>query len=72
MGDVDRKSAMLIRPIEIFDSRIEGEINLIRARTDSLILLTGSLINGTFAADGLHAESDLFLANGPRSRTPWP
>jgi uncharacterized protein YjbI with pentapeptide repeats len=62
-GDVDLENAKLIRPIEIVNSRIEGAINLRRAWTDSLIVLDGSLMNGTFIADGLHAKSDLSLAN---------
>lgn len=61
--DVDLESAKLIRPIEILDSRIEGAMNLSHARTDSLIRLDGSLMNGKFAADGLHVESDLSLAD---------
>ncbi|MGB6324295.1 MAG: hypothetical protein WBG11_00585, partial [Methylocella sp.] len=63
-GDVDLENAKLIRPIEIVKSRIEGAINLRRARTDCLIMIAGSVINGTFAADGLHSESDLLLRNG--------
>jgi hypothetical protein len=64
VGDVDLANSMLIRPIAIFNSRIEGAINLRRARTDSLILLDGSLMKGTFHADGLHSGSDLFLRDG--------
>jgi uncharacterized protein YjbI with pentapeptide repeats len=64
VGAVELENANFIRPIEIVDSRIEGAINLRRARTDSLIALDGSLLVGDFAADGLHAESDLSLANG--------
>jgi uncharacterized protein YjbI with pentapeptide repeats len=63
-GDIDLENAKLIRPIEIVKSRIEGEINLRRARTDGLISLVGSLMNGKFTADSLHAESDLFLRHG--------
>jgi uncharacterized protein YjbI with pentapeptide repeats len=62
--DVDLENAKLIRPIEIFDSRIEGAINLSHARTDSMILLDGSLMKGDFNADGLHAESYLSLTDG--------
>jgi hypothetical protein len=61
VGDVDLENAKLIRPIEILGSRNEGAIKLRHARTDKLIVVDGSLINGAFAADGLHAESDLFL-----------
>jgi hypothetical protein len=64
LGDVDLENAKLVRPIEIVESRVEGAIYLIRARTDSLILLDGSLINGDFTADGLHAESDLSMTDG--------
>ncbi|HXN89321.1 MAG TPA: hypothetical protein VN890_08220 [Methylocella sp.] len=62
--DVNLDNAKLIRPIEIFDSRIEGAIILRHAHTDSIIILDRSLINGDFTADGLHAESDMFLRNG--------
>ena len=64
VGDVDLENAKLIRPIEIVGSRIEGAIKLNHARTDSLISLVGSLLKRAFAADGLHAESDLFLRFG--------
>jgi uncharacterized protein YjbI with pentapeptide repeats len=64
VDDVDLENAKLIRPIEISASRIENTIKLNHARTDSLIVLEGSLMNGTFAADSLRAESDLFLHNG--------
>jgi uncharacterized protein YjbI with pentapeptide repeats len=63
VGDVDLENAKLVRPIEIVESRIEGAINLRRARTDSLIMLDGSLMVGDFAASGLHGESDLSLAD---------
>lgn len=62
--DLDLENAKLIRPIEIVGSWILGSINLRRARTDSLILLEGSLMDGAFVADSMHAESDLFLGNG--------
>ncbi len=62
VGDLDLMDAKLIRPMEIFDSWIEGAITLARARTDSLIALDGSLMAGDyFAAYGLHAKSDLSL-----------
>jgi uncharacterized protein YjbI with pentapeptide repeats len=64
VDDVDLENAKLIRPIKIAYSRIEGAINLRRARTDSLIGLGGSLINGAIDADSLHSESDLFLHSG--------
>ena len=62
--DVYLENAKLIRPIEIVGSQIEGAIKLSHARTDSLIVLDGSLMNGTFAANSLHSESDLSLAHG--------
>jgi uncharacterized protein YjbI with pentapeptide repeats len=64
VGDVDLENAKLIRPIEIFASRIEGAIKLSHARTDSLIALDGSLTKDDFDADSLHSESDLFLRHG--------
>jgi hypothetical protein len=63
-GDIDLANAKLIRPIEIFGSRIEDAIDLSLARTDSLIWLEGSLMVGTFDAEGLHSESYLLLRNG--------
>jgi hypothetical protein len=60
----DLENATLIRPIEIFGSRIEGAINLSHARTNSVVALVGSLMKGKFYADSPHAESDLALANG--------
>ena len=64
VDNIDLENAKLIRAISILNSRIEGEINLIRARTDSLIWLEGSLMNGVFDASSLHSESDLRLSNG--------
>jgi hypothetical protein len=61
-GDVDLANAKLIRPIEIVGSRFEGAITLSHARTDSLILLAGSLIKDDLAADGLHSEGDFSSA----------
>jgi uncharacterized protein YjbI with pentapeptide repeats len=62
--NADFENARLIRSIMIIDSRIEGTINLRRARTESLIVIAGSLMIGDFTADGLHSESDLFLRDG--------
>ncbi|MDQ6868968.1 MAG: hypothetical protein M3178_11390 [Pseudomonadota bacterium] len=64
VGDVDLENAKLIRRIEIFGSRIEGAINLSLAGTDSLMWLAGSLMVGTFRAEGLQSESYLLLRNG--------
>ena len=64
VGDFDLESVKLIRAVSVLNSRIEGGINLIRARTDSLIWLEGSLMNGVFDASSLHSESDLWLRNG--------
>jgi len=62
VGDIiDLENAKLVRSIAILSSRIDAPINLIRARTDSLIWLDGSLMNGGFDASGLHSESDLWL-----------
>ena len=64
VDDIILENAKLIRALSVLNSRIEGGINLIRARTDSLIDLEGSLMKGRFEADGLHSESDLRLLNG--------
>src|SRR5262249_21163480 len=64
VDDLDLENAKLIRAISILKSRIEGEINLVRARTDSLIWVEGSLTKGRFRAGGLHSDSDLPLLNG--------
>ncbi|PNE12375.1 MAG: hypothetical protein CR217_03960 [Beijerinckiaceae bacterium] len=60
IGDVKLGDTKLIRPIKIYNSRIEGTFNLRHARTDSEIIVSGSLID-TFTADGLHTESVLYL-----------
>jgi hypothetical protein len=64
VDDIDLENAKLIRAVSILKSRIEGEVNLIHARTDSLIWLEGSLVKGRFDAGGLHSDSDLHLLNG--------
>jgi hypothetical protein len=64
VDDIDLENAKLIRALSVLNSRIEGGINLVRARTDSLIDLEGSLMKGRFEAVGLHSESDLLLSNG--------
>jgi hypothetical protein len=64
VGDIDLENAKLIRSISILASRIENRINLVRARTDSLIWLEGSLMKDVFDAPSLHSESDLWLRNG--------
>jgi uncharacterized protein YjbI with pentapeptide repeats len=63
-GDIDLENEVLIRPIAILGSRIEGAIKLHRARTNSSIVLDGSLIGRDFNAGSLHSESELSLANG--------
>lgn len=42
-GDLDLENAKLLRSIVIYGSRIEGAINLMRAHTESLILLANSV-----------------------------
>jgi hypothetical protein len=64
VDDIDLENAKLIRAFSILNSRIEGAVNLVRARTDSLIWLEGSLMQGRFDAGGLHSDSDLHLLNG--------
>src|SRR5262245_58939355 len=64
VDDIDLENAKLIRALSVLNSRIEGGINVVRARTDSLIWLEGSLMSGLFDASGLNSESDLWLRNG--------
>src|SRR5262249_34239053 len=61
VGDIDLENAKLVRSISILASRIEGPVNLVRSRTDSLIWLEGSVLSGRFDAGGLHSETDLLL-----------
>ncbi len=60
-GDVDLKSARLLRPISIKNSRFFRGINLSHAQTDFLIDLGGSQVDGPFEAEGLNSKSDLLL-----------
>jgi hypothetical protein len=64
VGNVDLSDASLSRAILISVSRIEGKIDLTRARTDGLIELDDSLMSGEFLADSLHSGGDLNLHNG--------
>src|SRR5882672_317573 len=64
VGDEHLENAKLTRAIKIFDSQIVGAINLSHSRTDSMIVLEGSLVDGKFDADSLNTESDLSLRNG--------
>jgi hypothetical protein len=56
----------LIRPIEILDSRIEDEVTLDYAHTDSLISFNGSLMNGDINASGPHTGGDLSISDSQR------
>jgi len=64
VGKLDLDSAKLVRTLSILASRIEDDINLSHVRTDGLIWLEGSLMNGVFNAESLHSESDLYLREG--------
>ena len=64
VGDIDLENTTLARAIVILGSRIEGAINLIHARTESLIAVANSSVAGDFNGSGLHSESDLFLRYG--------
>jgi hypothetical protein len=64
VGELNLDSVKLVRPFSILASRIEGPITLLHARTDGLIWLEGSLMNGPFNAESLHSESDLWLRRG--------
>ncbi len=64
VGDFDLQNAELARQIVIANSRIDGGIALIRARTKSLIALQDTFVNGDFNASELNSESDLLLRFG--------
>ena len=64
VGDLDLDSAELVRQIWISNSRIDGSVILLRARTKTVIGLSGSFVRDAFVADSLNSESDLLLAGG--------
>ena len=63
VDQLDLEGAKLVRQIWIGDSRIEDRVILRRARTESLIALTGTFVKGDFNANSLYSESDL-MADG--------
>jgi hypothetical protein len=64
VGDLDLESAELVRPIWIDNSRIDGGVTLLRARTKSVIALTATFLRGAFNAAALNSESDVLLDTG--------
>jgi uncharacterized protein YjbI with pentapeptide repeats len=60
-GDIDLQSAKLDRPLFIRRSRIENQIRLDAAQTDSDVGFVGSRVAGSFAAGQLHGEQSLQL-----------
>ena len=60
---LDLESAKLNRPIAIAGSRIETDINLMEAQTDSPIALNACLINRDFSAEGLRSTSELSITD---------
>jgi hypothetical protein len=64
VGLLDLQNARLARQFWIINSRIEGNVTLGRARTENLIGLSGTFVEGTFEANGLVSESDILLRLG--------
>ena len=60
--NIDLENAKLLRPMVIRKSQIEGEINMLHARTERLISFEGSLIGGEFKAGSLYSTNELSLA----------
>jgi hypothetical protein len=58
VGNLDLANADLVREFWIVDSRIDGGVTLRRARTKSLIGLSGTFVRGEFDANSLNSESD--------------
>lgn len=61
VGDVDLTFARIDRPVQISQSRFEGDILLRYAQAESVITLDGSVVSGRLDATGLHSEGELSL-----------
>jgi len=60
-GDIDLENARLVRAFGIRDSLFDGAMKLMRAKTDGLIGLVGSLVSGMVNAASLHSGVSLLL-----------
>jgi cytoskeletal protein CcmA (bactofilin family) len=64
VGGINLENATLLRSVKILTSRIEDGLSLRGARTNSLISLDFSTVNGDFYAHGLRSDSNLFMRYG--------
>ena len=61
LGSLSLDNAKLSRAFWLGLSRIEGDVTLVRTRTDSMIGLIGTVVTGEFIGDGLQTDTDLQL-----------
>ena len=69
-GDIDLANASLSRPLRIEASHIAGALILNRAKTDSLVSIAGTLVDGKVDAANFHSDSDLELGGGSEYKGP--
>jgi uncharacterized protein YjbI with pentapeptide repeats len=63
-GDIDLANASLSRPLRIEASHIAGALILNRAKTDSLVSISGTTVEGKVDAGNFHSDSDVELGHG--------
>jgi cytoskeletal protein CcmA (bactofilin family) len=69
-GDIDLANASINRPLTIEASHIAGALILNRAKTDSLISIAGTMVDGKIDAANFHSDSDLELGGGSEYKGP--
>jgi cytoskeletal protein CcmA (bactofilin family) len=69
-GDIDLANASLSRPLRIEASHIAGALILNRAKTDSLVSISSTTVDGKVDAGAFHSDSDLELGGGSEFKGP--
>jgi cytoskeletal protein CcmA (bactofilin family) len=69
-GDIDLANAGLSRPLRIEASHITGALILNRAKTDSLVSISGTIVDGKVDAANFHSDSDVELGDGSEYKGP--
>jgi uncharacterized protein YjbI with pentapeptide repeats len=69
-GDIDLANASLSRPLRIEASHIAGALILNRAKTDSLVSISGTTVDGKVDAGAFHSDSDVELGDGSDFKGP--
>jgi hypothetical protein len=69
-GDIDLANASLNRPLRIEASHIAGALTLNRAKTDSLVSISGTTVDGKVDAGSFHSDSDVELGDGSEFKGP--